>query len=218
MTSSFLRRGFNPLSVDRIFISHTHSDHVSDLGLFIQMVYIFEQKKRTTPLDIYLPEEFLEPFERYLAAVYLFQQNFQFRLNLVGYRDGFEFAGCFRLRAIGNNHLSANAELIRTYGLPNRMQSHSFAIELDGKKIFYSSDITSFEEITPHLDGCEIVLLEPTHIDLEAFFALAPRIRVGRFVITHLGGADEVSAIHRMASKAGVDNLVTAVDGLEIDI
>lgn len=218
VTSSFLRRGFNPLDVDRIFISHTHSDHVSDLSLFIQLVYNFNNKKRTTPLDIYLPEEFLEPFERYLQAVYLFKQKLQFDLRLIGYRDGFEFHGPFRLNAIGNNHLSVNRELIETYRLPNRMQSHSFVIDLDTGKIFYSSDIASFDEIKSYLDGCDVVLLEPTHIDLDAFFTWAPEAKVGRFIITHLSGPEEVVRINRMAAKAGMDNLVTAVDGMEISL
>ena len=53
VTSSFLRAGFDPLKIDRVFISHTHPDHCCELSLVIQMVYL---AGRTEPLDVYLPE------------------------------------------------------------------------------------------------------------------------------------------------------------------
>ena len=78
VTQSFLKRGFDPLHVDKIIISHTHSDHVCELTLFLQLIYLH---KRTNPLDIYLPEEFIEPFQNYLNAVYLLQEKMTFKIN-----------------------------------------------------------------------------------------------------------------------------------------
>ncbi|MCF6334560.1 MAG: sigma 54-interacting transcriptional regulator [Spirochaetales bacterium] len=54
VTQSFLKRGFNPLNVDRICISHTHSDHVCELSLFLQLIYLHKRKR---PLDLFLPEK-----------------------------------------------------------------------------------------------------------------------------------------------------------------
>ena len=56
VTSSFLRQGFDPLRLDRVFVSHTHSDHVGELTLVIQMLHVLNSNQRLT---VYLPDEFI---------------------------------------------------------------------------------------------------------------------------------------------------------------
>lgn len=211
--SSFVRCGFDPLAIDRIFISHTHSDHVCELTLVIQMVYLAGRKEK---LDIYVPSEFVGPLKTYLTAVYLIEEKLPFELNIIGYEEGRVFSEDFTLTAIGNRHLHGYAELISELKIPNKMQCHSFEIEIGDKSLFYSSDIFSFEEVKNHLDGKDYVVLESTHIDLDEFFEFAQSVKVGKYVITHLGTEDEVTEIEQRAKKAGLDNLATAVDGMKL--
>jgi ribonuclease BN (tRNA processing enzyme) len=216
VTSSFLKRGYDPSKVDRIFISHTHPDHVCELPLFIQLTYL---KGRTTPLELYLPEEFIVPFRLYLTSVYIIEEKLPFDLNFLPIIDDFKFnSDSFNLDVIPNNHLKSYEEYINTLGLPNKMQCYSFLITVGEKKIFYSSDIASFDDIKDHLDGCHQVIIESTHIDLDKFFVFAKTINVGQYVITHLGDNEQVKEINQMAQKAGIDNLITAVDGLEVEL
>lgn len=215
VTSSFLRRGFDPLDVGQVFISHTHPDHVTELPLFIQLAYL---AGRTEPLDLYLPAEFVEPFRRFLLAVYLIPEKLPFEVNLIGYEQGVVYDKSFVLTAVGNRHLLGNRELIEQFGLPNRMQCFSMDIKVGGKSLFYSADIASYDDVRAYVDDKDIVILESTHIDLGDFFDHASTVNVGRFVITHLGTDQEVAEINRLAAKAGVDNLVTAVDGLDLEI
>lgn len=215
VTNSFLKRGFDPIEVDRIFVSHSHPDHVCELPLFIQMIYL---AGRSEPLSIYLPEEFVKPFEAYLPAVYVIREKLPFEIRFIGYSDGFEYNEQFSLTAIGNNHLRKYAEYVERLGLPNRMQSHSFKIRVGEKTVFYSGDLSDFDDIKAHIDGCDVVITELTHVDPEEFFRFAPSLSVGRFVITHLAGNDEVVDINQRASKAGMDNLTTAIDGMEIGL
>ncbi|MDH3889593.1 MAG: MBL fold metallo-hydrolase [candidate division Zixibacteria bacterium] len=212
-TSSFLRCGFDPLNVNRVFISHTHPDHCCELPQFIQMIYLSGRKE---PLDIYLPDEFVKPFTDYLPAVYIIREKLPFELNLHGYSDGFVFEGSFRLQAIGNKHLHGYAEFIEKLQLPNRMQCHSFKIDLPGTTLFYSADIGSFDDIKPHLDGVDIAVLELTHVDLDQFFDFAQTSNVGRFVISHLGDAEATANLQQLSDKAGLDNLVLAHDGFQV--
>lgn len=215
VTSSFLRRGFDSLDVGRVFITHTHPDHVSDLPLFIQLTYL---NGRTEPLEVYLPNEFVMPFKQYLTSVYLIEEKLPFDLNLIGYKQGVVYDGSFRLTALSNRHLQGYAEFIDGLELPNRMECYSFVIEVGDKSVFYSSDIASYDDVGTELDNRDVVVLESTHIDLDEFFQDAPGLRVGCYVITHLGTDEEVAAINRMAAKAGISTLVTATDGMEIDI
>lgn len=215
VTSSFLKCGFKPLSVDRIFISHSHPDHCCELPLFIQMIYL---KGRVAPLDIYIPEDFVEPFNNYLNAVYLIKEKMPFELNVVGYSDKFVFHDEFKLTALENNHLLGYKDLIDRLKLPNKMKCHSFMIEVDGKKIFYSADIKSLDDIKEFLNGNDYLILEATHINLEEFFKLAHTIEVGQYIITHLGTEEEINMINLKAQKNNIENLITAEDGMVIEI
>jgi len=215
VTSSFLACGLDPLDVERIFISHTHPDHCCDLPLFLQLEYL---NQRTKSLELFLPDEFVEPFKAYLNAVYVIPEKMPFELVFNGYSDGFKYSGNFSLKAIGNAHLKGYTELIDRLGLPNKMQCHSFEIEVAGKTIFYSADVADLSEVTGHLDGKALVIAEPTHLDFERFLQIAQTAKVGKYVVSHLGNADEVERIEQMARKAGIDNLITAIDGLRIDL
>ncbi|TFH60350.1 MAG: ribonuclease Z, partial [Candidatus Zixiibacteriota bacterium] len=196
VTSSFLRRGFDALDIDRIFISHTHPDHVTELPFVIQLIHL---NQRTEPLDVYLPADFVAPFRQFLQALYIIEERLPFPLNIVGYEIGFEYDNEFKLAAIGNKHLHAYSQIVGELDLPNKMQCCSFDMKIGDKTVFYSSDIATNDDVRPNLDGKDLVLLESTHIDLAEFVKHASTISVGRFVITHLGTQREVVEIHRMA-------------------
>mgnify|MGYP000947035963 CR=1 FL=1 len=214
--SSFRRRGFNPRDVDRIIISHTHPDHCCELPLFLQMMYLM---KRADPVDIYLPEEFVEPFRALQAAMYIPPEKLSFEPRLHGYGDGFTLdTDRFTLVAHANNHLAHNTDLFDRLGWPNRGQSHSLVISVGEKHLLYSGDIKGFDDIRHLIDGCEYVITETTHIDMDPFLTFAQHADVGRFIITHLADDDNVMQINAAFRKAGLDNFVCAVDGMELPL
>ncbi|MFH1374945.1 MAG: MBL fold metallo-hydrolase [bacterium] len=213
--SSFLRHGFKPQDIERVFISHTHSDHVCELPLLIQMIHLTGQPES---LDVYVPAEFTAPLTLYLNACYLIDEKLNVKVNIIGYENGFVFSDGFRLTAIGNRHLSGNAEIIECLKLPNRMQCHSFLIEVGGKSLFYSADLLTFDDVRSHLDGKDYVLLEPTHIDIDEFFEFAPTVNVGQYVLIHLDTPEAVAQLELRAKKAGLDNLAMAEDGMVLEL
>lgn len=215
VSSSFLRSGFDPRAVKRVFISHSHPDHVCDLPLFIQMIHL---SRRTNPLDIYLPEEFVVPFQITMRAMYLIPERFAFPLSIYGYEDGFEFKDSIHLRAIGNSHLKRLAYDIQRLGLANKMQCCSFKIDVGDKSVFYSADIGEFSDVSRHLDGCDYVVMELTHVDLDEFFVFAPNLTDTRFVITHLSEDSGTEEIVERARAEGISNLVIAEDGMRLPL
>jgi ribonuclease BN (tRNA processing enzyme) len=214
VTSSFLKRGHDPLLVDRIFISHTHPDHVCELPLFLQLIYL---KGRQESVELYLPEEFVEPFKNYIAALYLIPEKLTYDLEIKGYRPGTIFDDSFKIDAIANTHLHSYAELIEKLKLPNKMSCCSFIIECDRQRLMYSADIGCLDDIAEQASRCNIVVIESTHIDLDQFFQFAADSAVERLILTHLGDADEIRELNQMREKYGADNVTIAVDGLEID-
>jgi len=209
--SSFRRHGFDPLAVDRVLISHSHPDHCSELPLFIQMIYLSGRKERLT---LYLPEEFVQPFRQFLYSMYLIPEKMPFELELVGYSDGFELGiDGGLIKAFANNHLVHYGEYIEELDLPNRMQSHCFEIAGPSKRLIYSADIRSFDDLLPRLATADIGVIESTHIDLDELFDHADAHPSQEIVITHLGFPEEVEQLRRRIEKRGNDRISVAEEG-----
>ncbi|MEW5795635.1 MAG: MBL fold metallo-hydrolase [Candidatus Zixiibacteriota bacterium] len=216
VTSSFLRQGFDPLKLDRVFISHTHSDHCCELSLVIQMLHVLRANRR---LDVFVPDEFVRPFLSWLNAVYMFPQHLALDLHIRGYADGFSFQGDrFELTAHANQHLEKAAEIIEQYDIPNRMQCHSFRIATEKARLFYSADIASFEEIIPHLRDLDYALIESTHIELSKLIQYAKSSSVKKYILTHLGSPEELDTLRGRIEAAGVGDITLAEDGLRLQL
>jgi len=216
VTGSFLRQGFAPHKLDRVFISHTHSDHCCELSLVIQMLHVLRSERR---LDVFVPDEFVRPFLTWLNAVYLFPRHVTPDLHLHGYADGFVYHDDgFDLTAIANQHLEKAAELIEQYNVPNRMQCHSFRITTTEKTLFYSADIAGWQDVSAHLNGLDYALIESTHLDLGEVLRHAQNSTDVKYVLTHLGNEAEVAELVRQIGNSGLKNVVIADDGLRLSM
>jgi ribonuclease BN (tRNA processing enzyme) len=216
VAGSFLRLGFAPHKLDRIFISHTHSDHCCELSLVIQMLHVLRSERR---LDIFIPDEFIRPFLAWLNAVYLFPQHLTPDLHLHGYADGFVYHGDgFDLTAIANQHLEKAADLIEQYDVPNRMQCHSFRITTAAKTLFYSADVAGRQDLATHLDGLDYALIESTHVELDQVLRHARNSAGVKYVLTHLGNEAEVADLAQQIDASGLENIILAEDGLRLSM
>ena len=214
VTQSFLKRGFNPLNVDRIVISHTHSDHVCELTLFIQLIYLH---KRKNPLDLYLPADFITPFKNYLQAVYLIEEKMPFQINFHPLTDQYIIQNdLFGIQVILNDHLNGYNELIEKLDLPNKMLCFSPMIKTNNKSLLYTSDLATLNPITKYLKDLDILLIETTHIDINDLIPAVERQNIGQIVATHLGTKEEINAYIQAAHQAGLTNMIVALDGMEI--
>lgn len=216
VTSSFLRRGFDPMKLDRIFISHTHSDHVAELSLFIQMLHGLGYGRK---LKVYLPEEFVAPFEAYLPALYLIRERLRLDLDIRGYGEGKVYEGDFSLSAIPTSHHEKIRSEVEKLGLPNRMESFAFKIEAGEKSVLYSADLGSFDDIRDYLADVDFAIVETTHVVLDELYRHASgSTTVGAYVLTHLGNGEEVALLRKKIEASGLKNVLIAEDGMRLDL
>jgi ribonuclease BN (tRNA processing enzyme) len=214
--SSFPRYGFDPLLLDHIFITHTHSDHVGDLPLLLQLLY---QTKRTTPLHIYVPDEFVASLRDYLNAVYMIREKFAFDWFIHGYSVGPVYDSDFSLRAIATTHMTeATGEAIKKLGLPNKMQCHAFRLEVGGRKILYSGDLGSFDDIADQLGDIDYCFVETTHVAVSEIIAHALKSQERSYFLTHLGNSEEVESLRSEVELSGLTNIQLVHDGLTIQL
>ncbi len=215
---SILRNKIDFNQINYIFITHSHIDHLGGLFLLIQMMHLTQRK---SPLNIYLPEEATFGVENFLQTLYLFKEKLSFRLNLHPIKPNFVFRnGELNVNAYLNRHLSGNEEVIRECNFPNQMQSFCLVINLDEKKIVYSGDIESSNDLANIIFDADLLITECMHPRLEKLLTLMAESKVKSAVFTHippeLEGKEEI--ILEKACEFDFDNLLIAHDGLVVDI
>jgi ribonuclease BN (tRNA processing enzyme) len=220
VSAAFRRAGFDPLAVERIIVSHTHADHISDLPLFIQMIHLAGRDRQLrTSIEVNVPGEALDAIREYLRASYLHPEklNVLYHLQPVPEDNAIEIEGASIL-PIRNGHLKGNADLISEYGWKNRMQCYSYLIRVDGKSILYSADLGSETDLFPYLDKLDLLVVESTHIDVARLLEKTVENNVGQVILTHIDEDYDVRGALTIAQKLGIDNFALAHDGMRVEL
>jgi ribonuclease BN (tRNA processing enzyme) len=215
VSASIMKNEIDHSLIRAIVISHAHSDHIAGLFLELQMMYLSGRKDS---LRIYLPEESVEPVRQFMLATYLFPEKVGFEIGLHSLDEiqGMD-DDLIAFYAHNNRHLEAYNEIVREGGYPNRMQSYSFAVIADERKIVYSGDVKSFHDYAPLLNDCRLLITEGYHVEIEKILMEAGKKGIDRLLLTHLRSEDYAreDAIRTMAEKYGIKGFEIASDGLK---
>ncbi len=215
---SLLRNNIDPKLIDHIFISHSHVDHLGGLFLFIQMVHLLQSR---SGLKVFLPEEATPGVKGFLQTCYLFPEKITPELSLHPVTSDFMFEDRgITVKAQANRHLMGNEMAIDESGYPNRMQSFCFVLNVCNKKIVYSGDIESSNDLGDIIQDADLLITECFHPQLEELISLMRGKGVKSAVFTHMASEFEHkdSEILEKARKMGFDKLILARDGMVIGI
>jgi ribonuclease BN (tRNA processing enzyme) len=215
-SSALLKCGTDTSVIENIFISHTHPDHVSGLPMFIQMEYLENRRK---PLTVHIPSEFERVFNDLMRSFYLFTEKLNFEIVVKPIDYGYEFAeGIIEIEAHANSHLRGHREFLSSRGYDNRMQCFSFTVQAEGKKLVYSADIGSLDDLKNIALNADVLLAEGMHLDLNQLPAMLIEKNVQRCILTHLPDDFNRVAVQQSFSKAGYENLRLAFEGQIVDV
>jgi ribonuclease BN (tRNA processing enzyme) len=209
--ASLLRWGLDPLRVKGIFITHTHPDHC--LGIFMLLQYM-HMKKHPGPVDIFLPESALPPFQAFMNQLYLVPGQINTTYHLRGLGDNNTFSGDWRLDTFPTRHLQRWADL----DLPGvGSQAYAFRVSRPGQALFYSGDIAAFEDVGGDINKDDLLILEGAHIDVGSVIHWAVDAGLHRIVLTHvLPGTPWASEdLLQSARQRGLD-VILAQDGMKL--
>jgi len=155
-----LKHGLAGETLDAIFISHYHPDHVSGLFMVLQMLYI---QKRQRPLQLFLPERPAVMVE-ILQYMYTFPTNFPFQLQILDcheadlYHEEVSTALSDHLRVFYEEQIQAGK-------LPNQMNSYSFKISDTEGSLAYTADIATTDSVLNLLRDTHTVIVDGIHPD-----------------------------------------------------
>ncbi len=215
---SLLRNRIDPLLIDTIFISHAHVDHLGGLFLLIQMMYLL---KRRNPLNVYLPSEAVSGIKDFLNICYLFPEKLDFKLSILPVESSFRFEnGGLSIKAHPNRHLEANQRVLEDLKLANRMQSFCLVLKFSDRKIVYSGDIRSAEDLDEITEDADLLITECVHPGITELLSLISEKGVKRAILTHIPPELEArqEEIVESAREMGFERLSFASDGLKVSI
>ncbi len=176
-------------SIDAVFISHGHSDHLSGLPMLIQGSWL---EARTRPLPIYLPEELIAPLKTWLDTVYLpagiigFPVKYHAWETLPGHQATLAGSG-LRVRASPTTHLDGLRALIDP-SARQRFRAYSLAFDWPGtgRRLVYSADLGKPDDLEPALvQPCDLLVCELAHFPPETLFSFLQGKLVRRVCLTH---------------------------------
>ena len=181
--------GMSLESIDAVFISHGHSDHLSGLPMFIQGSWL---EARTRPLPIYLPQELITPLKTWLDAVYLpgslvgFPVEYHAWETLPGQRATLEDGGLL-VSVSPTTHLDGLRDLIDP-AAHDRFRAYSIAFDwpATGRRLVYSADLGAPEDLTSVLaQPCDLLVCELAHFTPKTLFSYLRDKPIRQLCLTH---------------------------------
>jgi ribonuclease BN (tRNA processing enzyme) len=203
-------------SLDAVWVSHFHLDHVGGLAPFLfGTKYAPQTQKRTKPFTVYGPRGTRKLLQRFDEAgdYGLFEQPFPMEVREVSPRAEFEvFEG---LRA-------------ETFSTPHT--SESLAIRLAdsaGTSLVYTSDTGPTEALAGFARAANLFLMEcsffrskpvRTHLELEDAMRLARQSGARRVMLAHLYPEWDGVDIAAEARRLWDGETIEARDGLRLEV
>ncbi|MBR5520277.1 MAG: MBL fold metallo-hydrolase [Clostridia bacterium] len=154
--------GVDLLKIRRIFISHPHMDHVGGLGNLLWTIRKLTQgrnnlRRPECDVNVHIPD--ISTYDGIMQVLKNTEGNFVIDYNQFGHEvaDGVVVDdGRIRVTAQHNHHLPHEE------GEPWR--SFSYLIEAEGKRIVFSGDVKSLDDLAPFMtEACDVLIMETGH-------------------------------------------------------
>lgn len=222
--------GVDLLATRAIFISHAHFDHVDGLANLLWNMGKLEGIRGKAHGDVAAGAvRVLIPDLQVWEGVTLMLGGVRAgRVAGIGvrasrYDDGPIYEGeGLKVLARHNRHLGAPSPGLAAAEPGGGWMSFSFRIEADGRKLAYSGDVADVAEVAPLAEGCDLLLMETGHHEVEAVcrHLRDTGLPFGRLGFTHHGRAilaDPEGELRKAQHILG-DRVFIADDGMEVDL
>ena len=202
--------------LDAIWVSHFHLDHLGGLAPFLfGMKWAPQLRERTKPLKIFGPAgtsrllDIVDQSNRYR----LLEQSFS--IEVIEVEAGAHFPMLPGLKA-------------KTLSTPHTAESLALRLTAsDGPSLVYTSDTGYAEELAEFAKGVDLLLMEcsfrkekkvESHLELSDAMKLAELAAAKRVVLTHLYPEWDGVDIAAEASALWSGEVITAMDGLRLEV
>ena len=184
VSRSLKASGLSYDGIDRLFISHLHSDHV---GGFLMLLQSFWLEQRRKDLVIHLPEDAIATLRQMMQGAYLFEDllPFKMRFEPLRVRESIK-SGSMVATAYPTTHLEKLKQRFQSK-YPGRYEAFCFLLEAGGRRIAHSCDLGAPEDLAPLLgEPVDLLVCEVSHFEPQALFDYLSRHRIKRLALVHI--------------------------------
>lgn len=216
ISKALLQQNIELNSIDKIIISHLHSDHFAGLaGLLTN----FKLVGRTKPVKIFTHELNLPFIKNFLLTAFIIPERMNFEIQFEGFVDNKEISLADELKFLTkqNSHLDKYKTYKENYDLPTA--SPSFLITYLDKKIFFTSDIGNADDLNLFTGPIDILICEITHIEINQFLDEIEKLHPAKSYLIHIPEEEE-NEIREFLSIQNSDRwqIEMSYDGLDVTV
>ncbi|MCP5062778.1 MAG: ribonuclease Z [Ignavibacteriae bacterium] len=217
ISKALLTQNISYNTIDSLILTHYHSDHLAGLpSLLTQMII----EKRTLPFNIYTHKKLVKALECFLHSSFLFPETFDFKVEIIGidFEEKFIVNDNFSFIAKQNSHINNKHKLALD---DIHFISSSFLINVENKKIFYTSDVGNADDFYLFQnEEVDLFITETTHITLEEIKNVIISQRYKSVILTHIDD-DKTNLLSKFAKMLEISynvDVILAEDGLTIGL
>jgi ribonuclease Z len=203
LSTAYKAAGLSYELVDRVLISHLHSDHVGSLSMFMQGLWL---EGRHRPITISAPVAAILPIQDWLEATLLFPELVRFETRWEPLVPGRPVrTGRVRIRAFPTTHLESLRRSFAAKHTGAVFDCFGFLFEYGRLRAAHSSDIGHVDDLEPLLaKPLDLLVCELSHVTPSDLFVKLRGRGIGRVVFTHLARElwSDLPKLRREAKKA----------------
>lgn len=143
-TNYLLKSGFNPLSLDSVVISHSHTDHIYGLPSLIHNLWLLGREKE---LLILSNQKTIEVAKNICRELSLFKKKNLFPIKWV---DG------------NNQRIEISNSQIKLFPVNHPVQTSGFSLWLDKTRLVYSADTSPVKTVIDEAKEADALIHEST--------------------------------------------------------
>lgn len=219
ISRALVSNGINFEKISGVLFTHLHPDHFAGLSSLIVQIKVMNKNE---PLDIFIHESLKAAVEEFLISSYLLPERMGFEIYYKTFRDDerLKITEAFSFIARKNSHLE-NLEKFHEKYPSLSLYSGSFLFEDRNRKVIYTSDIGSQEDLLLFREFIpDVFISEATHISPETIIEKVIKIGAGKVYLTHYSD-EEVSIISEILASLPSElkeKVKMAEDGISFDI
>jgi len=203
----------DPLDVQAVFLSHWHMDHIAGLGLLLTQNNL---RHRPNPLTVYGPRGTRGKIERLLIDSFLLPDELGYPLKVINIKDKKEYKEALvHVTYFKTEHLERPG--LKTH-FGRKAIACGMVIAGPGWRVVYSGDLRSPQELSPYVEGCDLLIHEMAHVQPETVADFVATARIPHVLVSHLGPEFDEAPEKIIEAFTGRyhGQLTVAEDGTEI--
>ena len=215
ISRAMLKQKISFNSITDIIFTHYHSDHLAGLpSLLTQMII----QGRSESLKIYTHSDLKNSLIRFLQISNIFIDMLSFTVEIISFDfdNELEVTTGFKFLAKQNSHITNKHKLNDE---EVKFISSSFLFNVGNKKIIYTSDVGSsedlylFNNIQP-----DIFITETTHLSFSDIQNAAIILNPKKLYLTHIDNETELKNWYDNFSEKEREKILIAFDGMIVEL